>query len=626
MAKLSEVRDIRFPKKQKKSLPYPPRPPEKPVKKMPRRSILIGATILLAIVVGAGSYIAGQKFNVSKQAERSTPLIGEPLDNILKALQSGTDAVGGVRDISVGAVALLNMAGEARSRLPDFISGKGSEMVRVLADMNGQLKNLIQGLDKLAASDSGARNRVPLFTNYLAWRSELVRGETLLDGVINVLNSPGEHHFIIVLGNTSEIRPGGGFIGSFADVTVASGTVENIAVRDINEVDTARSRKIIPPKPLQAITARWHTADSNWFFDYPESAKKTLQFMSESSLYATTTVNGIAAVTPQVIKDILDITGPVKLKNGTEITSDNFLVEIQRDVQAGQAGKTGNPKAILSEIVRELRTRLASLSPDKEDALWSRAKNWIVNKDVMIFMRDKKIAGVLASYGADGGVYGLPDKFTGDYLAVVNANIGGGKTDLYIAQNISLTSRLDEQGIVHDQLKIIRTHNGNHADEWWYKTTNWDYLQIFTPAGASAEGAGGLGRRIITPRDNYKKGYETDPDLAAIEKTSLVSGDGKLQVLAESGRNVFATWQKLLPGESKSVELNYKRPLVSPPADGSGYTFVFESQSGASSSLDILLAAPVGFIWKENSLPVYEYKADHPPGRLVIDLTLEKKQ
>ena len=65
-------------------------------------------------------------------------------------------------------------------------------------------------------------------------------------------------------------------------------------------------------------------------------------------------------------------------------------------------------------------------------------------------------------------------------------------------------------------------------------------------------------------------------------------------------------------------------PVVLPPADGTSYQFIFEKQAGVARHYKFEIVAPVGFQFAENGLPSYDYESDDPPGRLVINLTLEK--
>ena len=62
------------------------------------------------------------------------------------------------------------------------------------------------------------------------------------------------------------------------------------------------------------------------------------------------------------------------------------------------------------------------------------------------------------------------------------------------------------------------------------------------------------------------------------------------------------------------------------------YQFVFEKQAGTSATLSaganrnykFEINAPVGFRFRENGLPVFTYESDDTPGRLILNLILEK--
>ena len=94
----------------------------------------------------------------------------------------------------------------------------------------------------------------------------------------------------------------------------AAGTITNIAVHDVADVDVAFKPKIVPPAPLQLEETAFRPADANWFFDFPTSASETINMFERSGLYATsTTFDGVVAVTPQVMEDLLSVTGPITL-------------------------------------------------------------------------------------------------------------------------------------------------------------------------------------------------------------------------------------------------------------------------------------------------------------------------
>ncbi len=513
---------------------------------------------------------------------------------------------------------------DIRKAIPHFLAGQPTNLPDLLGSLHGAIADL-DGLGAhLIAVRPDLKDHFPFFGNYLSFQTQLADSNEALAGVSEWLARPEPHHLIIILSNTSELRPGGGFIGSVADLEVARGAVTNLTVRDVNEIDRTRDKNVIPPQPLQAIVGRWRIADANWFFDYPVSARNIMEFMSESDLYATSSIDGVLTVTPKVFEDTLRITGPVSLPDGRTVSAENIVTEIQNDVQAGQANGTANPKAVLASLAPALIARLQNLPDDKQQALVKDSLAWIRSKDLMLYMNDTRIEHVLGVYGADGSLFALPQEFLGDYLAAVNANIGGAKTDRVIKETIDLASRIDDKGIVHDTVTISREHNGNERSEWWYTAENWNYLMLFTPKDATIENVSGVGRRFITPKAAYGKTWNRDSDLEAIQATIVNSEDGKLQAFEESGKNVFATWQRIPAGGQKKTVIAYARSLSRAPYDGMPYDFVFEKQSGSTAAFSLEITAPIGFEWVGDG-PVYAYSNDNPPGRLVVHLILKKR-
>lgn len=87
---------------------------------------------------------------------------------------------------------------------------------------------------------------------------------------------------------------------------------------------------------------------------------------------------------------------------------------------------------------------------------------------------------------------------------------------------------------------------------------------------------------------------------------------------------VFATWSVVKAGSSVKLSLDYTHHVFTPPAPGVVYQFVFEKQAGTNRSYSFEVDAPLGYQFVETGLPSWTYQADDLPGRVVVDLTLEK--
>ena len=517
-----------------------------------------------------------------------------------------------------------------------FLEDDGSILLERLKSARAALKSIEESGRKLASAVAAFDAATPLFAgeSYLSLQVDLARIISFLDALIPKLENDGLR-ILVLLQNPAEMRPAGGFLGSYAEVFIKDGRLESVGVRDINGVDGAFDELIVPPRPLQAITTSWRPYDANWFFDFSLSADKVAEFFAASGPYeGRRPFDGIVAISPKVVEDILALTGPLEISERKLLFSaDNFLTETQRVVQAGQASRATYPKQILEELAPLLFSLLAELEEPQISEFWSLAAGWAGGKDAMFYFKEPKLQSFARHYGATGEIYETPAGFIGDYLAIVDANINGGKSDLFMRQDVLLESQINLDGTVSNHLAIDRIHEGNKSQYWWYKETNQNYLQIFVPNSARLTNFKGGVDKKITPKINYvKEGYDVDSGVSAIESSEeIVFNYPSVRTHKESGKKVFSTWSATKAGAKTQISFDYVTRLSLAPADGTKYQFIFEKQAGTNRNYKFQINAPVGFRFQENGLPVYAYESVISatstrvlPGRLVVDLTLEK--
>jgi hypothetical protein len=554
--------------------------------------------------------------------------------------------IGGMRDLlsvfqdlSNKSAVLAQEVSFFENNLPSLlVDQRGDEIISHLQKVQGILREISLESDKFSSGISNISLFSPEIANlYLPAKMDISRLQNLVDSLLGWLNSDSPRHLLVIFQNPSEIRPAGGFLGSYADVVIDKANLVKFDVHDINDADKKFDLKIIPPKPLQAAVTSWRAADANWFFDFPASAAQVIKFLEASKLYAATssaaggnqpvTFDGAVAVSPKVIGDILGIVGPVRIASSSlTLSRDNFLVELQKAVQYGQSKNATYPKNILKEFYSAVVPKLELLGDSESGEFLGLAADWLKKKDLIIYFKDEKLEGALSYYGATGDVYELPQDFEGDYLAVVDANIGGGKSDLYVSSTVTFESQIGLDGIVTDHLVIDRKHEGNKSPYWWYKVRNQDYLQVFLPPQSRLMNfKGGYAKTILPPLNYARNGYAADDFVAQIESsTEEVFGYPAVLKHGEFGKEVFGTWSNVGAGQKTEIVFDYSHRLLAPPAAGTVYQFVFEKQAGTARHYSFAVSAPVGFIFKETNSPAYIYETDDPPARLIVSLTLEE--
>lgn len=484
-------------------------------------------------------------------------------------------------DITTTSINLTNLLDDLKNRGAQLVlQQKGGELVKILKDIQKEISIITKATtnDKLYAANN-------FITALIAW-----------------LDNPEPQHIVILFQNSSEIRPGGGFLGSYADLTLKNGGLVSLEINDIYDTDGQLTVKVVPPEPLQAITTNWGARDANWFLDFPTSANKVMKFLESSRIYQDRNVkfSGAIAINDTVIRDLLYILGPVG-----DINADNFLAEVQKDVE------TKTNKGILKEITPIIFDRLNNLKDDAgKKAIINLIGNKVANKDIMIYFENPIMESFIQTLNVGGEWFVIPNNFSGDYLSVVNANIAGGKTDAFMDQKIYLNSEIKSNGIVNNQLIIERKNNGDQQSEKWYNTTNQNFIQIFTPKNTELKSMSGNDEKKVKPPADYNKlQYIEDPDLKA-----------------KNDKNIFSTWLNIPPGESKILEIKYERSSSSfakATEDKSiKYTFIFDKQSGVNGSIEIQIKAPLGHIWKESGKSIFNYSTNQIPTRTILNLNL----
>ena len=505
-----------------------------------------------------------------------------------------------------------------------FINQQGEKLI-------GKLENLKNNLNQLALisgelQSQAAESGYYIGNDYLNVSADLSNNQRFLDALVTWLKLPSGGHFLLFFQNSSEIRPGGGFIGSYADLTLRNGGLANIDVRDIYDPDGQLDWKIIPPKPLQLITSNWGARDANWFFDFPLSAQKVIQFLEASKIYREKGVkfDGALAVNIEVVRDILAVTGPVYLAEyQLNVDRDNFLAEVQKEVETGADKKAGQPKKILKVLTPLILEKLAGLDDRQKQTLVSSLAKRFDRKDIMVYFKDLAMESYLKDLGVAGEMMNLPDGFVGDYLAVVNANISGHKTDAFVVQKIKTESRIDDDGQVTTNLTIERRHNGQDQPEWWYRASNQSYLQVFLPLGSKISAVQGNEWKVVNSPLDYKKfGYRVDDEVAALESSFKFVNGFNAAEFSLWQKSAFATWLTVKAGETGVLEAAYSNPVRLNLENSPVYTFIFEKQSGVNGGLEFTIQAPANYAWKENGRSVFRYETSDPPARLILKMTL----
>ena len=405
------------------------------------------------------------------------------------------------------------------------------------------------------------------------------------DGIVflrKALGSEEPKRYLLIFQNNNEMRPTGGFMGSFAEITVSKGKIIKTFFPGGGTYDLKGllKRFVAPPKPLQLVNERWEFQDANWFPDFPYSARKIIWFYENSD---GPTIDGVIAFNANFVVDLLESLGPVELKEwDTVLTADNFIDKVEELKKSESALSQNQPKKILVDFYPLLLKKIENAWNNNFVETVKIFSNAVLKRNIQFYFTDPDLEKKVLAYGAGGEIQSTD----GDYLYIVNTNIAGGKTDGKISEIVNLKTEISKSGIVTNTLKVTRKHNGVKG-QGFSGVRNVDYVRVYVPKGSQLIKAEGFQQ----PAEKFFKvplaNLEVDKDLSSLEKFIGYDNESGTVITEEFNKTVFGNWLMVDPGEEITYTLVYQLPFLIPPTDRasrdfSTYSLFVQKQSGSN--------------------------------------------
>lgn len=407
---------------------------------------------------------------------------------------------------------------------------------------------------------------------------DLEKMQPLMQTLATILGAQEPKRYLLIFQNDNEIRPTGGFIGSFALLDLAKGKIKKLDLPGGGPYDLQGSLKvaILPPAPLQLLKSRWELQDANWFPDFPASAQKIAWFYEKSG---GPTVDGVMALDTYLLIELLKITGEIAMPEyGLTINAQNFVTATQKQVEIDYDKTQNKPKQFLADLAPKILDKLFST---KENFLpIVRILNQNLNqRHLQLYLADPLLEQVMAAQGWGGELKNNPQ---GDYLLVINTNIAGGKTDGVIKQTLQHQAKIEIDGSIVNRVTIRREHQGKEGD-LFTNLQNVSYLRLYAPANSQLIQAEGF---TYPEEKHFKvadKRYKIDEDLKRIEQNQTIDEQSGTMITQEFGKTSFGNWVMTKPGQSTTVSFTYKLPyqIADQDKDLFSYSLLVQKQAGS---------------------------------------------
>ncbi|MFA5946572.1 MAG: DUF4012 domain-containing protein [Patescibacteria group bacterium] len=310
-----------------------------------------------------------------------------------------------------------------------------------------------------------------------------------------------EHQFLLMFLNNHELRPGGGFIGNYALLTMKNGDIKSMVTDDSYAVDALvlghPDYHVEPPIALKRFMnlSNWYFRDSNWSPDFKESSEVSVQLMRQEFAYGGKPVPNLAGtigITTDFLSRVIEFIGPITV-DGETFTSDNVTDKLEYIVEqafdcanaplADRARCVNVPvsqrKLIIKHMTEVMMDRLKGLSPSKWPAFFRVLHEAFAKKEIVFMSMDGKTQAVIEDAGW-GGV--LNPIASDDVFMMVDANMGAYKTDRVVDREVTYSVRPNGAGF----RATASIQYANTATKKDYRTIDYrTYSRVYAPLGST---------------------------------------------------------------------------------------------------------------------------------------------
>jgi len=326
-----------------------------------------------------------------------------------------------------------------------------------------------------------------------AWLDEI---DKLLPALPILLGIGTPTNYLIEVLDSTELRPGGGFIGNYGIATFSGGRLVGTHITDVDLLDhTFRvAGNVIPYPPAYAwfplSRDSWSLRDSNLDADFPTAARYgELNYMREGG---TVPVQGVIAITPVLIQHALELTGPIDVPEYHEtVTAQNLIARIHyhqlgpagegKDYVPSPDGHSSQRKRFTELLAEHFLSHVRHLSPSTLAKFVHLVISSVRTKDLQIYFNSAIAEHILQSFHLDAAIQAP----AGDSLFVVDANIAGDKANNFIISTLDDKVTIDaaSNAVHHTTLSYAWTIPGKNYNSPLYR----DYVRIYVPAGSKLD-------------------------------------------------------------------------------------------------------------------------------------------
>lgn len=555
----------------------------------------------LAVAVAGTAWQGSRLLNVVSSAPKSQDVVVDPFSYPSAALSIAQTMYAPIRrgwlflgfasypervmDVTAHAIKLYDLAGQMREDSSIMIAKMFDSRVVAQEQILAQKDLLLDRLQSAQESIRIIRSQTPSsILDLYDVRTHLDTSEKYLSLAMKILRSfetifakDSERLYAVFFANDRELRPGGGFIGSFALVKIQNTQIQEWKVYDVYDADGQLEARVQPPEPISKYLQQpfYFLRDSAFTPDSPTNVIVAEDFLQKE--LGIDRLDGAVLMTFSSIEKLLGDIGPVYLSEFQDtVTNENVYIKTQLYAESESFPGSIQKKDFLQALTTEISLQIGE--PKTAYKAVESIRESLDEKLVTAYFHDTEIQTLFDGMYWSGRQL-PPSCITQNvplaatciplYLFPVEANLGVNKANAFVSRDYEYKVRLLADGIIESEI-ITYFENTSFPDVFPggpYK----NYYQLYFPPDISIQSI--LVDDIIA----------SEPDIEKDKYTRL------------------GLWLTIPPQGKKKIRVKY-RTSVPLPRENSQIQIIFQKQIGLPmSDIAFKFSLPQGYTVRDTN-------------------------
>jgi hypothetical protein len=294
-----------------------------------------------------------------------------------------------------------------------------------------------------------------------------------------VLGEQSPQRYFVIFQNSGELRPTGGFMTAYSLITVNKGKPGPI---DVNNTYSLLNKVTYrPPAPAilhYVYTMHWHIRDANLSPNLPTTVGYINRFYS--SIAGAPKLNGMIFINTWLVDDLLKVTGPLTMPaqyHHLVITAKNANYEME--FMAERSGfPSSTRKAFIGIMMKALMKRVLNSHGTELAQVAQTVSHGLSRKYILLYFNDPAAENLVEHYNWGDT---MNKQVSGDYLEVVDANLGGHKDNYFMHYKITVDIT-KHQGRYFQSVRM--TWINPAVLDGWLIVPYLSWLRVYVPEGS----------------------------------------------------------------------------------------------------------------------------------------------